>query len=543
MQRRNVSARTVALSLAFAISTGSIAAIPSGCDAAAAPTTNAAPGSSQPRFTIREYRVLGNSVLPPRDIEALLYPLLGEGKDLSDVQAARAALEKLYHDHGFGTVFVDIPPQAVADGIVRLRVTEGTIHERKIDGARYFSERDIVSALPATEVGTVPNLTALQQQLNALNNQSADRSVVPILKAGPVPGTMDMELKVNDKLPLHGSVELNDDYTVDTKPLRATVALSYANLFAALDQVSVQYQNSPQEPSEVSVLDASYTSRPFWGGDSVSAYYIVSNSNVPNVGVGANGVLGNGDIGGLRWNFPALVSAAGSQDVTLGLDYKRFRDTVTVGGGSAPLVTPIKYTLASLSYVGSWHWPVADVVVQTGPALGIRGAPNSPSDFENDRYLARPNFSYLRWDGSFTLHAPAGYRLTLRFAGQYTTQPLISNESYSIGGIDGVRGYLEAEELGDTAIKGTVQVQTPTVSWHVPQLFNAIVFFDAGRTTDYSVLPGQPDELALDSFGGGLNLLPGHAVTGTLIWADPLRTGSYTHEGQSRVLFSVRGAF
>jgi hemolysin activation/secretion protein len=511
--------------------------------AAAAENPAGESAAGQPRFAILEYRVLGNTVLAVRDIESLLYPLLGENKNLDDVQAARAGLEKLYHDRGYGTVFVDVPPQEVKEGVVRLRVTEATIHERKIDGAHYFSERDIIRALPAAKLDTVPNLTELQQQLAAVNSQTSDRSVVPVLKAGPVPGTLDMELKVSDKLPLHGSVELDDNYTADTKPLRAAVSLSYGNLFAALDQVSLQYQDSPQSPGQVNVLNASYGSRPFWGGDTLSAYVIDSDSNVPNVGVGANGVLGKGQIAGLRWNFPAYAAGVSSQVLTLGLDYKRFRNTITAGGASTELVTPIKYTDLSVAYVGSWRWPLFDLLLQASPAFGLRGLPNSAADFENDRYLARPNFFYLRWDESLVFHPAAGYRLTLRLAGQNTNAPLISNESYSIGGIDGVRGYLEAEELGDSALKGTAQLQSPAVSWRIAQLFNAFTFFDAGHTHVYDALPGQADHVFLESFGLGLNFLPTRAYNAALIWADPLKDGSYTRAWQSRVLFSVRGAF
>jgi hemolysin activation/secretion protein len=490
-----------------------------------------------------EYRVLGNTLLAPRDIESLLYPLLGENKEINDVEAARAALEKLYHDRGFGTVFVDIPPQEVHEGIVRLHVTEASIHERKIEGARYFSERAITAALPASAEGTVPNLPALQQQLAAVNNQTPDRSVVPVLKAGPVPGTVDLDLKVSDKLPLHGSIELDDNYTVDTKPLRAIGSLSYGNLFQDFDQVSVQYQDSPQAPGEVGVINAGYTSRPFLNGESLSGYFIDSNSNVSEVGAGANGILGKGKIAGLRWGFLTAQLGGSSQALTLGFDYKAFRNTITEGGGTAPLVTPIKYTELSVAYTGVWRWPLVDAALNATPTFGLRGLPNTAADFENDRYQARPDFFYLRWDSTLTLHPPAGYRLLFRLAGQNTNAPLISNESYSIGGIDGVRGYLEAEELGDSALKGTVQIQSPFVSRHAMPLFDVFGFFDAGQTHDYDVLSGQPDRVFLDSFGVGLSLFPTRPINATLIWADPLKNGSYTQAHQSRGLFSVRGAF
>ena len=68
----------------------------------------------------------------------MLYPLLGPDKSLPDVESARAALETLYHDRGYGTVFVDIPPQKVDQGIVRLRVTEGRVERETINGHTTF---------------------------------------------------------------------------------------------------------------------------------------------------------------------------------------------------------------------------------------------------------------------------------------------------------------------------------------------------------------------------------------------------------------------
>jgi hemolysin activation/secretion protein len=94
------------------------------------------PAAPQAQFDVHEYRVLGNTVLENRDIETVLYPLPGDHKTLADVEIARATLEKTYHDRGFGTVFVDIPEQDVTDRIVRLKVTEGRLHEVHIAGAR-----------------------------------------------------------------------------------------------------------------------------------------------------------------------------------------------------------------------------------------------------------------------------------------------------------------------------------------------------------------------------------------------------------------------
>ncbi len=59
------------------------------------------------------------------------------------------------------------------------------------------------------------------------------------------------------------------------------------------------------------------------------------------------------------------------------------------------------------------------------------------------------------------LMLPAGMGLFLKVDGQIADQPLISHEEYIAGGMTNVRGYKEAEALGDDALHGTVELAAP----------------------------------------------------------------------------------
>ena len=545
---------TGSLTLAeYAFSLAAIIALAGSAEAAppAAPPSPAAPSAGQPPpvayFDVHEYRVLGNSVLSNREIETVLYPLLGDHKTLTDVEAARAALEKKYHDRGFATVFVDIPEQDVSDQIVRLKATEGRLNEVHISGARYFSERKIMAAVPSATAGTVPNIPVLQDQLSAVNVTTADRSVVPILKAGPVPGTVDLSLRVDDHLPVHGSVEFDNQYTPYTKPLRATVSLSYANLFNELDDVSVQYQVSPQDTNQVKVLAANYAWGAFANGLRPSVSFIDSNSNVP--AVSTLGVLGKGQIYGSRLTFPLSDAPGMPQSLTFGVDYKHYLESIALGpqGTSQPsgqlVNTPISYANLSLAYSGNWSSDAMQGALSTAADFGPRGAPNNPETFANKRFKGEPNYFYWKVDGSVYIYLPRGFQLTLKADGQFAVEPLITNEDFSITGANAVRGYLEAESLSDSGLVGSVQMQSPV--WRVKTfpLGDVFVFYDTGHSRVIDPLPGEPVAITLHSWGAGLNLLPGKMVTGSLTWADPLVNGPNTRRGDSRLLFIVRGAF
>jgi hemolysin activation/secretion protein len=521
-------------------------AVAAGLPLAAVATEPPAAAPSEQQFDVHEYRVLGNTVMSNRDIEGVLYPRLGDKKTLADVETARAALENAYHTAGYATVFVDIPPQEVGDGIVRLRVTEGRIRVRTISGARYFSEGKILERLPAAAPGQVPKLPDLQQQLNAINTETSDRTVVPVLKAGPEPGTMDVALNVTDHLPLHASLDINNDYTPDTSSLRATASLSYNNLFGDLDSIAVQYTGSPQRTGEVSVANATYGFAPFAGDIRPSFSFTNSSSNTATIGT--LGVLGKGQMYGARVGFPLVQLPGDTQALTLGVDYKHFRNTISLQE-AGNVIQPVSYVNFSLGYTGGWQFSAPSgqvrqiVTLEVTGNFGPRGLANQTLNFDNSRFMARGNYAYLHASASFLTRLPADMQLQLRLSGQDAIDPLLVYEQMSITGADGVRGYLEAEDLGDTAWKGSLQLESTPLLVRTFNLGDAFLFYDVGHSHTIYALEGEPRHYSLRSWGVGLNILPGHSISGTLTWARPLADGPRTGARESRVLFDLKGSF
>ncbi|HTY48689.1 MAG TPA: POTRA domain-containing protein, partial [Steroidobacteraceae bacterium] len=522
--------------------------------AAAAP--GAAPQTPEPRFAIHEYRVLGNTVLTNRQIEGVLYPLLGDNKTLADVEAARAALEAAYHRLGYQTVYVDIPAQSTAEAIIRLRVTEGRIRARTIHGARYFSEGQILERMPATEPGKVLRIPDVQRELSAVNAETPDLSVTPIFKAGPDPGTTDVTLNVDDHLPLHGSLDFNNQYSADTDHLRATAALGYNDLFAALDSIQAQFTTSPQDAHQVDVLNVAYDFRPLGPGLRAGVSFTNSASNVATLGT--LGVLGNGQVYGATLLVPITMQPTQVQSLTLALDYKHFRNTIglpatnTAGvttSGPTTVVQPIAYANLSLSYAAFWQRLGADgharqaLNFDISANAGPRGITNDTENFAANRYQGSGNYSYLRADLGFTTVLPANAQLQLRIEGQAAEDPLVVYEQDSLTGASAVRGYLEAEVLTDDGVRGTFQLQSPPLRLHNFLIGDGFVFIDGAHAHYLAPLPGQPVSADLGSFGAGLDLLPGRSLAGTLTWADPMISGPDTRAHDYRILFDVKGQF
>jgi len=335
----------------------------------------------------------------------------------------------------------------------------------------------------------------------------------------------------------HGSIQLDNQYSADTEPLRATLTLSYSNLFSTQDETSALYEVAPQDPHQVGVFLASYSAHPLPDGLQPSIYFIDSNTNVPSSG--AAGVLGKGQVLGMRMSH-ALGEA--TQSLTFGLDYKHFSNAIGLDDGSI-LSTPVSYLNLSLAYAGRWTNTGRDAAVSVSANFGPHGGANTANAYAQDDYRARADYFYLRANGEVVTSLPGGFRVYLRLAGQYSAQSLIVDEDYTVAGSDGVRGYLEAEVLGDRALKSTVQLQSPNLQHGTKQLADAFLYFDAASAQMLDPLPGEPMHSHPRSWGIGVDLAPWKGVTGSLVWARPLVSADVTRAGESRILFLVRGSF
>jgi hemolysin activation/secretion protein/AraC-like DNA-binding protein len=209
---------------------------------------NAVPASTNagPRFAVKGYRVSGNSLLSVDAMKQALRPHLGESVGLDTIKKAAADLVLAYRERGYVTVGVGLPQQQITNGIVNVQVSEGRLADIVILNNRYFSSNNVMRSLPGLSTGMVLNSKLFQAELDQAN-ANRDRQIYPQIQPGPTPGTSTLLLKVKDRLPLHGRVELNNYDTPDTPDLRLVTALQYNNLWQIEHSVGLQYGFTPTD--------------------------------------------------------------------------------------------------------------------------------------------------------------------------------------------------------------------------------------------------------------------------------------------------------
>jgi hemolysin activation/secretion protein len=470
------------------------------------------------RFDIMEFEVAGNSVLREAEIEKAVTPYLGPGRLIGDAEGARAALEKTYQDAGYLTVFVDLPEQRIDEGVVRLQVLEGRVERLAVTGSRYFSQGYIRDKVPELAEGRVPNFNVVQAEL-ATVNRTPERRVQPVLRPGIAPGTVEAELKVDDKLPLSASIELNNQHAPDTDPYRIAATLRYDNLWQRDHSIALNAIVSPRDTKQSRVLSLNYTI-PRDNGDTWVAYAVSSDSNVATLG--GTSVVGNGNTLGLRYVAPFFAGPGSYQSFSIGADYKDLKEQVVFG--SDAISTPLRYLPFNFGYTGNWSGErsqtTATATLSTAVASILRREVACPGNvgpvdqFACKRQGADGGFATLRVD----LRETDSWRwgtTALRVAGQWANEPLASAEQFSMGGAETVRGYLESVASGDMGVLSSLEMRSPNWStlanrwlgdaksgWFTDLTLSA--FVDAARVRTIDAAAGQPDHETLAGTGIGL---------------------------------------
>lgn len=488
-------------------------------------------------FDVFEYRVEGTTLLPPILVEQAVYPHLGEKKNLTDVEKAREALEKAYHNAGYLTVLVNIPQQKVDGGLVRLAVTEAPVNRLRVVESRYFSLGEIKAGAPELAEGNVPNFPQMQKELAALN-RSADRKITPVLRPGKTPGTVEVDLKVKDTLPFHGNVELNDRYSQDTTRTRLTASARWDNLWQKQHGLGITVQTAPENTDESRVFSASYT-WPLASGNYLAFYGVKSESDV--AAVGTLNVIGNGVIFGARYIRPLRSRGEGFfHTATLGVDYKDFDQSVALidSGG---FNTPITYMPFTLGWDGTWLGEGR--VSKLGVAFNfhLRGLVADEQEFADKRFKGRANYSYLRGTFSHEERWKTGWGVSARGGWQVAAQPLISNEQFAIGGVDTVRGYLESAALGENGFALSLEATTPNFAKKLGDALDEVrllAFIDGGMVHVREPITAD-DRFTLAGTGLGIRLKAWDGVFAGLDWAVALQGIGNTERGDSRAHFRL----
>jgi hemolysin activation/secretion protein len=276
---------------------------------------------------------------------------------------------------------------------------------------------------------------------------------------------------------------------------------------------------------------------------------------------------------GSRLTLPSISSSKFQSGFTLGPDYKRYQlisaktnnftltsiviDTI---GGGQPVTninvsyihSPVPTTIRTLNYVPlSLHYNAGlrDSLGVTTFGLGLNVNAWYSGTKRELQNITGSGDSSGRWvtltpslGRDFIFHT--NWTLSLNASGQWSDEPLISNEQFGVGGIGSVRGYHEGEVFGNDGWWLTAEQKTPP--YVVGRAFGqsllsvrASIYMGYGQVFETSPNPHQ--DLWGVGFGGVASI--GSYWEARFLCSWPLIGTSSTREGQPRFDFSLSAQF
>lgn len=464
------------------------------------------------RFDISGYAVDGNTQLPPQEIRQLLAPYTGPGRDFGTVQQALEKLEDAYHKRGFTLMQVTLPEQELNGGVVHFRVVETRIGKVVVSGNRFFDERNVRRSLPALREGEIPNIPKISADLRNANQNPAKHVDVQ-MKSGESDDQVDAAVTVVDEKPSRFGVSLDNTGTASTGRTHLGLLYQNANLSGHDDVMSLQYTTSVEKPSKVNVFGAGYHLPLYDSGNSIDLYgsYSDVDSGLVSAGVVDLNVSGKGSVYGGRYNF--VLDRVGAYDagVSLGLDYKAFRNNVELPGvqglqlGSDVTVHPV-----SVIYSGSWMVAPTAVNFYATAVRNVPGGENgSQEDFTAIRSGAPASYSLFRYGASVARTLPRDWQARLALNGQWTNDELVPGEQFGAGGMNSVRGFEEREVADDRGNALSAELYTPNLCAHADKTSlqcRVLFFYDSAYVSRVSPLPGESSHQSIGSVGTGVRV-------------------------------------
>jgi hemolysin activation/secretion protein len=446
------------------------------------PPPKAGPSESKAgevRFEVKSFVLEGVSILPAEKVQEVLKPWVNVPVNFDDLQKACDAVVSLYRKDGY-TVQAILPPQKIANGVVKILVTEAKLSSVIVDfpngPTRFGKERAAEYITYANPIGEPLNTQALERALIILN-ETPGVMVSSQLEPGAKDGETAVRLQLTQPQWYQGKVEANNYGSRSTGQSQGVVALYLNNPTGIGDQASINaiYSEGSQYVQGAYSLPAS----PDGLRLGVSGTFL-NYKNVSNYASSTGGGYGDAWTAGLSAAYPLVRSQGTNVNVTANYDVKSYNNN-----NMLTLTTISAYNInnASLGLSGNHYDSFGGGGISSGSAnivmgyLDILGSSvtgygeYTPASFTKFTFAGNRN-QQLSADGKTTAYVALN--------GQFASVNLNSAEQIYMGGPYGVRAYPVAQGGGSQGGIATVELRH-----EFPQRITGSIFYDIGVVQQY----------------------------------------------------------
>jgi hemolysin activation/secretion protein len=454
---------------------------------------------------IKAITFTGNTVIATGELERVTDGFKDQDLTWDEIKAIADSVTMAYQELGYILAKAYVPEQEIKDGVLEVRIVEGNVGKLNVTGNKYYHERVIKRYFrPQMRHGIIRE--SMLERALLLTKELPKTETRIVLKKGEKPGTADMTLAVEDKVPFKLSFDFNnfgsrlvgeerfgtniqitDPYWGSTLEMRGTSTTHYHDSAMGSLKLNVPL-TSCGTMAKLSYLNGDYAV-----GQELEEL----------------GLLGESIVWGARIFQPLVKTAAFNLGMTIGYD-RKYAESYLAEEISARDKLDIFSTEISADYLDQFLGKTfASFSYSHGVVDTTRQIPISRINYDKRFDVARLDLVRVQKIYGYT-------NVMVRFNGQLCGDRLVALEQSVLGGFGTVRGHAPASFLGDSGYVFSTELMfappfisdkvVPHLNQRVGQMVQFAMFFDNGGVYTTDEEADEDGNEFLSGWGVGLRL-------------------------------------
>jgi hemolysin activation/secretion protein len=445
-------------------------------------------------FLVKKIKVQGNTVLQA-EIDRLIKRFEHQKVTLEDLITLRSQITQLYVKNGYITSGAFLPTnQNLSDGIIKIQVVEGELEGIEIGGLKHLRENYVRSRL--RKISKTPlKRQEIEQALQLLQIDPLIEKVNAELIVGTTAARNILLVNLQEAPRLEAGITVNNYRSPSVGSEQIELQIAQQNLLGFGDRLAASYGIT----EGLNIYNISYDLPVNANNGTINFSYDNGDSQIVEGEFKDLNIDSNIQTSSIGFRQPVVRSPNTELALGLALDLRRSNtlfneEPYDFTPGSQNGESNVTVLRLSQDWVERNTRRVLAFRSQFNIGLDAVDATNNDTEADGVFFSWLGQFQWVQQLSPKTL-------LLTRFYAQFTPDPLLSLEQFSLGGIDTVRGYRQNQIVADNGIFGSIEYRISLTS--NPQTLQIAPFFDFGTAWSDEELDLDPATLA--SLGVGLD--------------------------------------
>ncbi|WP_414579173.1 ShlB/FhaC/HecB family hemolysin secretion/activation protein [Anabaena sp. CCY 9402-a] len=423
------------------------------------PTPETSPTPTSGNIQVEKIQVTGSSIFDAETFNSITKPIEGSTVTLDELTKVADSITQLYLNQGYITSRAVLVDQKITNGVVEIRVIEGSLEKIIIEGTKRLNSNYVRSRI---NLGASKPLSSanLEDQLRLLRNDPLFTNIEASLRPGSGLGQSILVVRVTEANPFAATFSIDNYSPPSIGSERLGVNATYRNLTGIGDEIAASYYRTTQ--GGANVYDFSYQVPLNAMNGTLQLRTSINNNQVIQEPFKSFEISGESQLYEISYRQPLVRSPREEFALTLGFTVQDGQTFTFAGatpfgfgpdadGNSRTRVIKFGQDYVSRDVQGAW-------AMRSLFSLGIG---TFDATINSDPI---PDGRFFSWIAQFqrVQRLNSDNLLIAQAEVQLTPNALLPSQQFVVGGGQSVRGYRQNVRAADNGVRFTLEDRITT---------------------------------------------------------------------------------